>query len=454
MTGPIARRRFLAATGALGTGAGLLAGGARDAAAAQAAGGGGTGGTVNFIGWSAAVDQVRAQISAFERATGIRVHYENFPWAQFRTALVTRLVGNAPIDVSWVSDAWLPEFAEAGWLANIDDIPELMQYNAEAAEYCTQSMRYRGRQYGLAYYGDHMSFMYNTEMLGRAGLAQPPATWEEVVQASLRMKRQGIAEYPLLLSLAADTWLIEFVSALTFCHGGRFADARGEAVMADPDRGAVRAARFLREAIHTHRIVSPGAVETAEINGLRAFGSGAHAFALVPTYRIRALNDPSQSQAHGKIRLALMPKGGPGGTNETCGWIRFYGLTPGAKSNRPRRERAVRFIEFFGGRDTEGKYSMQKLLLTDVGLPFCTVPLSRDPEVQGFWTRWAGEGGGAVISAQSAQARKKDVISPWFGEWVETANQVWQGVCLGRAEPEAAMRTAAAKWTELRRAFR
>ncbi len=97
---------------------------------------------------------------------------------------------------------------------------------------------------------------------------------------------------------------------------------------------------------------------------------------------------------------------------------------------------------------------MQKLLLTDVGLPFCTVPLSRDPEVQGFWTRWAGEGGGAVISAQSAQARKKDVISPWFGEWVETANQVWQGVCLGRAEPEAAMRTAAAKWTELRRAFR
>jgi multiple sugar transport system substrate-binding protein len=446
MAGVLARRGLLAATGsaaALGA-AGL---GAR-AARAQA------GGTVNFIGWSAAVDQVRAQISAFERATGIRVNYENFPWAQFRTALVTRLVGNAPIDVSWISDAWLPEFAEAGWLANIDDIPELMKYNAEAAEYCTQSMRYRGRQYGLAYYGDHMSFMVNAELLQRAGIAQPPATWDEVVQASLRIKQQGIAEYPLLLSLAADTWLIEFVSALVFCHGGRFVDERGEAVMADPARGAVRAARFLREAIHTHRIVSPGAVETAEINGLRAFGSGAHAFAIVPTYRIRALNDPSQSQAAGRIRLALMPKGGPEGTNETCGWIRFYGMTPGAKNDRARRERAARFIEFFGGRDTAGNYSMQKLLLTDLGLPFCTLPLNEDPEVQGFWTRWAGEGGGAVIAAQSARTRKKDVISPWFGEWVETANQAWQSVCLGRAEPEAAMRAAAAKWTELRRAFR
>jgi multiple sugar transport system substrate-binding protein len=229
------------------------------------------------------VDQVREHITAFERATGIRVNYENFPWAQFRTALVTRLVGNAPIDVSWVSDAWLPEFAEAGWLADINDIPELMRYNAEAASYCTQSMTYRGRQYGLAYYGDHMSFMYNADILRRAGISAPPTTWDEVVEQSLRIKQQNIVEFPLLLSLAADTWLIEFVSALVFSFGGRFVDDAGASVMQDPNLGAVRAAAFLRDAIHRHRVLSPGAVETAEINGLRAFGSGAHAFAIVPT---------------------------------------------------------------------------------------------------------------------------------------------------------------------------
>jgi len=440
-TAPFSRRAL--SLGALSGAA--LAGSGLDARA-QA------GGTVNFIGWSAAVDQVRAHITAFERATGVRVNYENFPWAQFRTALVTRLVGNAPIDVSWVSDAWLPEFAEAGWLAEINDLPQLMRYNAEAAEYCTQSMTYRGKQYGLSYYGDHMSFMYNTDMLARAGIAAPPTTWDEVVEQSLRMKQRGIAEFPLLLSLAADSWLIEFVSALTFAFGGRFVDEQGVPVMADANRGAVRAARFLREAIHTHRVLSPGAVETGEINGLRAFGSGAHAFAIVPTYRIRALNDPTQATAAGKIRITLMPKGGPNGTNDTCGWIRFYGMTPGAKADRARRERAVRFMEFFGGRDTAGNYSMQKMLLTDIGLPSCALPLALDPDVVNFWERWAG--GGAIIAQQSTLARKKDVISPWFGEWVETSNQAWQTVCLGRAEPEAAMRTAAAKWTELRRAFR
>ncbi len=440
VTSPVPRRHVLAGLAAAPA---LLAAGQ---AAAQA------GGTVNFVGWSAAVDQVRAQISAFERATNLRVNYENFPWAQYRTALVTRLVGNAPIDVAWISDAWLPEFAEAGWLAEINDAPQLMRYNAEAADYCTQSMTYRGKQYGLAYYGDHMSFMYNTEILQRAGIAAPPTTWEEVVQQSLRIKQQGIVEHPLLLSLAADTWLIEFVSALTYAFGGRMVDDQGNAVMADANRGSVRAARFIREAIATHRIVSPGAVETPEINGLRAIGSGQHAFGIVPTYRIRALNDPSQATAAGKIRIALMPKGGPDGTNATLGWIRFYGMTPGARQDRARRERALRFMEFFGGRDTAGNYSMQKLLLTDVGLPSCAMPVNNDPEVAAFWDRWAG--GGAVIAQQATLARKKDTISPWFGEWVETSNQAWQAVCLGRAEPEAGMRTAAAKWTELRRAFR
>jgi multiple sugar transport system substrate-binding protein len=83
-------------------------------------------GVVNFTAWSAAVDQVKSHIGAFENATKLKVNYENFPWAQYRTSVVTRLVGNAPVDVLWVSDAWLPEFAEAQWLASIDDVPELM----------------------------------------------------------------------------------------------------------------------------------------------------------------------------------------------------------------------------------------------------------------------------------------------------------------------------------------
>src|SRR5689334_3230552 len=96
-------RRALVGT-ALSAGAASLLGAHPSRAQAQS--------VVNFTAWSAAVDQVKSHIGAFEEATKIKVNYENFPWAQYRTSVVTRLVGRAPMDVLWVSDAWLPEFAE------------------------------------------------------------------------------------------------------------------------------------------------------------------------------------------------------------------------------------------------------------------------------------------------------------------------------------------------------
>ena len=71
-----------------------------------------------------------------------------------------------------------------------------------------------------------------------------------------------------------------------------------------------------------------------------------------------------------------------------------------------------------------------KLLVTDLGLPFCAMPLAADPDVKAFWDKWAG--GGDVIAQQASSALKKDVIAPWFGEWNESASPAWQSVFLTR----------------------
>src|SRR4051794_34617330 len=62
-----------------------------------------------FTSWSAAVDQVKSHLAAFEQKTGLKVEYSNSPWAQYRETLVTKFIGKAPIDTLWVSDSWLPE---------------------------------------------------------------------------------------------------------------------------------------------------------------------------------------------------------------------------------------------------------------------------------------------------------------------------------------------------------
>ena len=63
-----------------------------------------------------------------------------------------------------------PKRGDAGWLAPIDGYPELMKYNADVDDFCTASVKYKGKQYGLTYYSDYMAFFYDESKLKQAGI--------------------------------------------------------------------------------------------------------------------------------------------------------------------------------------------------------------------------------------------------------------------------------------------
>ncbi len=428
------RRDFLKLAGAAGSAALLPLHGAHAAEA------------VNFFAWSAGVDQVKSHISAFEKKTGIPVNYSNAPWAQYRDTMVTKFVGNAPIDTLWVSDSWLPEWAEAGWLAPVDGYPELMKYNAEVDDFCNQSMRYKGKQYGLTYYSDYMAFFYDDSKLKKAGIAAPPATWDEVLQQSLQLKKAGVCEYPMMLSMARETWLVEFLSAMVFSNGGRFVDDAGNALMNDPQRGAHKALQWIVDAVNKHKIVSPACVEIGELNGLKSFTSGNHAFALLGRYRVRTLNDPKQSQIAGNALQALMPAG-PGGSHATVGWMRFYGLTVQAAASKARAANAVKLIEWFGGK-ADGKYAFQKMMFMDIGSGFGVKPLFQDADIRAAYAKYSDID---MYERQQKLARKKDVISRWFGEWDEVNGTAWQSAIVGKSSVADALKRSAEAWNDLKK---
>jgi multiple sugar transport system substrate-binding protein len=437
----LTRRHVLQATS--GAGLALSAGGLLRNGPASAAE------RLSFWTWSAAVDLVKSHAGAFEQSTGIGVDYNNTPWAQYRDTMVTKFVGNAPMDVLWVSDSWLPEWADAGWIAPVDDFDFLMAYNSEANEFCTESMTYNGRQYGLTYYSDYMAFLYDDEMLQKAGMSAPPASWDEVTEQALKIKEAGLSEFPVMLALAKESWLIEFLSAMVFSHGGGFTDENGDAIMQDAANGAVAPLQWIVDAVHKHKIVSPACVEVGELTGLKAFSSGNHAFALLPKYRMRTLNDPAQSQIAGKVKQVLMPKGGAKGTHDTVGWMRFHGMSAAAAADPARAENAARLIEWFGGK-VDGEYRFQKLLFLDIGAAFGVKPLFEDPDVQAAYNQYADV---EIIKAQQDQARKKDVVTPWFGEWNEINGQLWQQAVLQQETPESALEKSGEAWDKLKEEF-
>jgi multiple sugar transport system substrate-binding protein len=401
---------------------------------------------IHFATWSAAVDQVKSHIAAFEAKTGLKVEYSNTPWAQFREAMITRFVGSAPIDTLWVSDSWLPEWADAGWLVPVDQYKALTAYSADTEDFCVQSMAYKGKQYGIAYYTDYMGFIYNAELLKKAGISTPPASWSEVIDQAKIIKDKGLSQYPVLVPMAQETWLIEFISAMVFSTGGRLTDDKGDAVMQDPSIGAVTALRWLVDAVHKHKILSPSCVETGELAGMKSFSTGQHAFGLLPKYRLRTLNDPKQSRVAGHAMLALMPKGEKG-SHATVGWMRFYGLTPRAQANSTRLADTVKLMEWFGGR-ADGEYKFQKLLFKDLGGGFCVKSLFQDPEMRAAYAEY---GDVDLISKQRSLARKKDVVTPWFGEWNDVNGSAWQQAILAKVSPQQALTTSAAKWSALKK---
>lgn len=401
---------------------------------------------VYFSTWSAAVDTVKSHIAAFEAKTGIKVEYSNTPWAQYRETLITKFVGGAPIDTLWVSDSWLPEWAEAGWIAPVDQYEDLIKYNDDVDQFCVDSMTYKGKQYGITYYTDFMGFIVNDDLLQKAGISAPPTSWAEVAEQAKIIKAKGLVEYPILVGMAQESWVIEFMSALVFSHGGRFTDDNGDAVMQDPNGGAVEALAWLVDRVHKDKTLSPSCVETGELAGLKSFSAGQHAFGLIPKYRLRTLNDPKQSQIAGHAKLVLMPKGEKG-SHATVGWMRFYGMTPRAQANAEHAADTVKLMEWFGGK-ADGEYRFQKLLFKDVGAGFGVKSLFQDPEMRAVY---AAYGDVDLIGKQQSLARKKDVVTPWFGEWQDINGAAWQQALLGKVTPEEALKTSAEKWTELKK---
>jgi multiple sugar transport system substrate-binding protein len=56
-----------------------------------------------------------------------------------------------------------------------------------------------------------------------------------------------------------------------------------------------------------------------------------------------------------------------------------------------------------------------------------------------------------LIGQQQALARKKDVITPWFGEWNDVNGSSWQQAILGKVTPEQALKTSGDKWNALKK---
>src|SRR5713226_8884172 len=249
---------------------------------------------LTFTVWSYSNDVIQDNIKKFEaRNPGVKVAMNDFSWEKFTDVMTARFVGKTSTDVTYSSDHWLQQWAAANWIVPLDDyFPQVSAYKPDFAPYATEGMTYGGKLYGLPYYADTIIFIYNDDMLKRAGFTAPPTTWDDVAKMALAMKQKKIVEYPIIFQFQDITpWYIEvFLSMVYSNKNPSMFDKSLNPTYDTESSTAHKVARWLVDGFRTTKIINAASLEMTEVPLVKAMGAGQVAFAVLPKYNLADLN--------------------------------------------------------------------------------------------------------------------------------------------------------------------
>ncbi|MGD9887957.1 MAG: sugar ABC transporter substrate-binding protein [Halothiobacillaceae bacterium] len=163
--------------------------------------------TLDFWAMGSEGEQVQALLPAFEQQhPGIKVRVQPIPWSAAHEKLLTAHVGSTLPDVFLLGNTWLPEFVALRALAPLD---ELLSAEAQADIFqgVLAANRLHGHLYALPWYVDTRLLFYRADVLQQAGVARPPQSWDEWLDALRRLRAHtGVA--PLVLPFSEWQTLI------------------------------------------------------------------------------------------------------------------------------------------------------------------------------------------------------------------------------------------------------
>ncbi len=446
----IGRREFLKLSGAGAIALGLSACGQQTPAAAPTGAPAPTAASpqtinLNFVVWAYSTDTILDNIKKFEALQNdkIKVQLTDFAWPQYHETIVNRFTAKTPTDVMYAGGDWLPEWAKAGWLVPLEDyFPKLKSYYAsKVVGYALKDMTYNGKLYGLPYYADITTFMYNAKILQDNGIKNAPATWEELADQVKFLQDKGM-ETPIALEFAqAMPTTLESFTAMVFGRGGELLDENFDPILDKPDGPAFKQLQWLADAYKAKQI----SLLPHETDVVKALNTGKHAYTVLYNYNLAELNNKASSPLAGQFKVALMP----GETHETYGFAKFYTLTKMAVDRgKDVVDAAIKFLEYFGG-ETDGQYVIAKRWAVEKGLGFGQLPLYDDPDVQKSFGQWIDP---AMLKDQAtkARARRQGV---WYGIWGEFLRIQLVRAVTGETTVADALKAAADKARELKKQY-
>ena len=384
----------------------------------------------------AEIDQIARDFEA--KNPDIKVVMEYLGYDFIHDKITTGMAANPPAyDAAMLDVIWPDEFIKAGYLLDVTNrvTPEMKSGMFPAS---WNGVTRNGKIYGMPWLMDVKYFMYNKDMLQKAGIAEPPRTWEELVDQARVVKQKGIAEFPIIWSWNQKEGVVCDFTVLLLGNGGAFLDASGKPVFND-EKG-VQTLTWMKQTLDDG-LSSPSSVASDE-NAVRDnFMAGKSAFAVNWLFQYSDSNDASKSQIVGQAAFTPMPVFKAGADAGVKGSSVDGSSAFAVMATTPYPDQTWKFLTYLASNEVQTKFSAEMLPVWQTDFQGDALKTLESATATNPVTVPAFLG-------QFPFANERPTVS-YYNEASAALQLAIQEALTGVKSPKDALDAAAAKWVEL-----
>jgi multiple sugar transport system substrate-binding protein len=394
---------------------------------------------LTFIGWQYQPQIVEENVNAFKKLYDENVTYELVS-GDYHPIAETKLTGGQHIDMLYAEEDHIARWHAADWTRDLEGLLDVDAIKQSMFPVSVRSMSLPdGKLAGLPYYAGHNAFIYNEEHLNKAGISAPPDSWDSLLDACRKLKKDGISDAPYN-SAWGQNWpeLSWSLFSCWYAEGAPVFDDNNDLVADD----AFRKVLETHQTLYKEQLVTPD-IMTLPNEGVPSYATGRHTFMILHDYDQKVANDPKLSKAAGKVKNALMP----GKTHSTFAWTAVYMM-----GKQPVDvDRTWQLLRFFGGKSKDGQYHVIKRWALEFGLGSAYKEVMADPEVAASFSKWRD----LDISKKQLElaTSRKIAKTIWFPEWDLFMMQRTQEYIRGNMTTDQLVEALSSKVADLKKQY-
>lgn len=140
-------------------------------------------------------DKMNVIISAYKKVNpNVTIEYTKKNIENYESDLLNALAAGSGPDIFSINNTWLPQY-----LDKITEAPEslytIRDYREQFVDVVSNDLIRDNKIYGTAMWVDSLALYYNKDLMGTAGIATPPKTWDQLARDVRRITTQDSSGY-------------------------------------------------------------------------------------------------------------------------------------------------------------------------------------------------------------------------------------------------------------------